>query len=195
MSYSYITISREHGSGGRIIAEKVAQDLSIPLYDKKVIQMASETSGLSTDYIEGAESRNSSLLYSLYLSSKNPRVEDQIFIAQTKAIRQLAEQGEGVFLGNCSDYVLRECDNVLKVFLYAPMEEKIERMRSVYGEPEKANAAYLKKYDKKRAAYHNYYALDQEWGDYRNYHLMINSTIGIEESAKIILQAFLGKEL
>ncbi|QBE97307.1 AAA family ATPase [Blautia producta] len=193
MKYTHITISREYGSGGRLIAEQAAKKLSIPLYDKKAIQETSDQSGLLASCIEESESRTASLLYNIYLNSQTTTVNDQAFMAQANAIEKLSRQGHSVFLGNCSDYILRDNQNVLKVFIYAPVFEKIERLKSIYGEPDNISVAYLKKYDKKRAAYYNYYAINRQWGEPRNYHLMINSTIGIEESTQLIVNAFLGR--
>lgn len=107
MKYTHITISREHGSGGRLIAEQVAKGLSIPLYDKKAIQAAASKSSFSANGMEGSESRTASLLYNIYINSQATPVNDQAFMAQANAINKLSKQGRGVFLGNCSDYILQ----------------------------------------------------------------------------------------
>ncbi|MCD7907583.1 MAG: cytidylate kinase-like family protein [Clostridium sp.] len=191
MKYTHITISGEYGSGGRLIAEQVAKGLSIPLYDKKAIQTAFAKSNRTANCMEGSESRTASLLYNIYINSQTTKVNDQAFMAQANAIDKLSKQGRGVFLEDCADYILQENQNVLKVFIYAPLFEKIERLKSIYGEPDNASVAYLKKYDKKKAAYYNYYAVNRQWGEPGSYHLMINSTIGIEQSAQLIMNAVL----
>lgn len=108
MKYTHITISREHGSGGRLIAEQVAKGLSIPLYDKKTIQAAAAKSSFSANCMEGSESRTASLLYNIYINSQATPVNDQAFMAQANAINKLSKQGRGVFLGSCFFYSMYE---------------------------------------------------------------------------------------
>lgn len=194
MKYPVITIGREHGSGGRIVAEKVAQKLNIPLYDKKLIRMIAQDSGLSENYIESAETKRiSSFLFNIYFDSNNLPVDDQIFITQSNIIKQVAEKGPCVIVGRCGDYVLREMEDCLKVFIYAPLEERIKRVTEVYNEKTNDPKKYLEKYDKQRSAYYNRFT-EEKWGDPHNYHLMLNSTIGLDAIADYIVSLVLGED-
>lgn len=194
MKYPIITIGREHGSGGRLIAQKVAEKLGIPLYDKKLIRMIAADSGLSENYVESAEKkRTSSFLYNIYFDSNNLPVDDQLFITQSNIIKQVAQEGPCVIVGRCGDYVLRDRDDCLKVFIYAPVEERMERVTDVYGEKTNDAKKYLEKYDKQRASYYNRFT-ETKWGDPHNYHLMLNSTIGIDTIADYIVKLVLGED-
>ena len=117
MKRNIITISREHCTGGLDIARKVAQDLTIPFYDKELITMAAKESGLSEESIAAVEKRHSaSLLYSLYTMGGDLPLNDQVYIIQSHIVSQLAEKGPCVIVGRCADYVLRDRPDVLKVF-------------------------------------------------------------------------------
>lgn len=194
MRYNIITISREHGSGGRLVGKKLSTMLSLPMYDRKLIELAAKESGFTEEFIQESEQkRTGSIFYDLYFNSQNLSVSDQVFLAQSKAIRETAEKGPCIIAGRCADYVLRDRKDCLNVFIYAPMEEKLARMREVYGESENAKASYLEKFDKRRSAYYNFFT-DRHWGDYHNYHLTIDSTLGIDETANLIAKAALGEE-
>lgn len=194
MKYPVITIGREHGSGGRLIAQKVAEKLGIPLYDKKLIRMIAEDSGLSENYVESAEKkRTSSFLYNIYFDSNNLPIDDQLFITQSNIIKQVAQEGPCVIVGRCGDYVLRDRDDCLKVFIYAPAEERMERVTNVYGEKTNDAKKYIEKYDRQRASYYNRFT-EAKWGDPHNYHLMLNSTIGIDTIADYIVKLVLGED-
>ena len=188
MGYSVITIGREHGSGGRMVAQKVADRLGIPLYDKKLIRMTADESGFSESYVAAAETkRTSSFLYNLYFDSNNLPLDDQLFLAQCKVIEEAAQKGPCVIVGRCGDYVLREWESCLRVFLYAPMEERMRRAVQEYHKDEKDVQRYLEKYDKSRAAYYNRFT-NEKWGDPHRYHLMINTTLGLDVVADQIIE-------
>ena len=194
MSYDIITIAREHGSGGRGIAQMVAKQLNIPFYDKELIQLAAKNSGLSQEFIAQSEQKlTHSFLYDLYTSSINPSISDQVFLAQSQVILELAQKGPCVLVGRCADYVLRDKAKCLNVFIYAPMEERMKRVQEYVDTPLKSPRAYVEKCDKNRASYYNYFA-EPSWGDRKLYHLMINSTIGLQKAADLICQAVLEKE-
>lgn len=194
MKYNVITISREHGSGGRLVGKKLSAMLSIPMYDKKVLELAAQESGFSEKFIEEAEQkRTSSFIYDIYFNNQNPSVNDQVFLAQSRAIREMAEKGPCIIAGRCADYVLRDRKDCLNVFLYAPMTKKIQRMKEIYGEAEDANAAYLQKFDKRRRAYYEFFT-DRRWAEYDYYQLMINTTLGIETVADLICRVAKGEE-
>ena len=121
MHYPVITISREYGSGGRAIGERLAKELGVPFYDKELIFMAAKESGLSEEYIKKTEQmKSTSFLYGLYMSAQQLPMNDQIFLVQSKIIRQVAQEGPCVIVGRCADYVLRERKDLLSVFIRWP---------------------------------------------------------------------------
>ena len=184
-----ITIAREYGSGGRLIGERLAKNLDIPFYDKELILMAAKKSGLSEEYIRRTEQiKSASFLYSLYMTSQVLPMSDQIFLVQSKIIRELAEKGPCVIVGRCADYVLRNMDHCLNVFIHAPIDERIRRAADEYQDESANMEDYIRKQDKKRSSYYNYFS-QNKWGNVHNYHLAINSTLGIEQSAKLIEDA------
>ena len=189
MKYPIITIAREHGSGGRVIAQKIGKALDIPVFDKTIIDIAAQESGLSPDFIADAEKRRSStFLYNLYLSMSNVSIIDQVYLAQAQVIETVAKEGPCIIVGRCGDYVLRKMKNVLRVFVYAPKAERIRRITEDYKEEIDNPDVYLDKVDKQRASYYNTFS-DTQWGDHRNYHLMLDSSLGIDFASGIIIDA------
>ena len=191
-----VTISREYGSGGRIIGELLAEKLKVPFYDKEIIDMAVEQSGYSREVIEGAELKaKSSFAYSLASAlSFNEgttgsvlSVNDRLFLAQFQVIREIGDTGSGVIVGRCADYGLREMPGVTNVFIYAEYEDRLKRAVEKYGDdPEKAEDI-ISTYDKARQNYYNYHT-GMKWGEYKNYNLAINSSyISEEEAANLIV--------
>lgn len=191
-----VTISREYGSGGRIIGKLLAERLGVPFYDKEIIDMAVEESGYSREIIEGAELKaKSSFAYSLASAlSLNEgtagsalSVNDKLFLAQFQVIKEIGDTGDGVIVGRCADYVLREMPGVTNIFIYAEYEDRIKRAVDTYGDdPAKVKNTILT-YDKARQNYYNYHT-GQKWGEFRNYNLAINSSyISEEEAAKLIV--------
>ena len=191
-----VTISREYGSGGRIIGELLAEKLKVTFYDKEIIDMAVEQSGYSREVIEGAELKaKSSFAYSLASAlSFNEgttgsvlSVNDRLFLAQFQVIREIGDTGSGVIVGRCADYVLREMPGVTNVFIYAEYEDRLKRAVEKYGDdPEKAEDI-ISTYDKARQNYYNYHT-GMKWGEYKNYNLAINSSyISEEEAANLIV--------
>ena len=135
MAKTIITLGREYCTGGRYIAEDVANALGIKLYDKELITMAAKHSGLSEEAVAASEKRHThSLLYSLYTMGNELPLGDQVFILQSRIIKQLAEEGPCVILGRCGDYVLRERKDVLRVFVYAPKEWRLEYAKTNPGQ-------------------------------------------------------------
>lgn len=189
---SVITISRQYGSGGRFIAKKLAEKLGIPYYDNELITMAAKESGYSEAIFEKAEQLSThSFLYSLSMFGSADGIyglplADKVYIAQSEIIKKCAESGPCVIVGRCSDYVLKDLDNVINFFIYSDEKNKIDRAVKYYGlEADKA-ASELKKKDKKRANYYNYYT-SQSWGDYNNYHMSVNSdAVGIDACVDLL---------
>lgn len=190
MKRTIITISREFGSGGRTIGKNVAEKLEIPCYDKELIEELAQTTGFSKKYIEEQGE---------YAPAKNPfsyafvgrnidgmSVGDYLWNEQRKKILELAEQESCVIVGRCADYILREREDVLNVFVHAPIAERAKRIVEVYGETAVAPEKRLRDKDKKRAINYHYYT-EQEWGKAQNYHLTLDSSaFGIEGCVEMI---------
>lgn len=194
MKYSIITISREYGSGGRLIAETLSQKLGIPCYDKRLIDLTAKGADVSAEYVKTAEDKRPNILYNLCVTADNLPVDDQVYVSQCRVIQNIAQKGARIIVGRCADYVLHERTDCLRVFVYAPLKQRMERIMNVYGDTEHALEIVVKKRDKNRAEYYNYYAnSEHRWGDRQNYNLMIDTSIGLNESCALILSAFNGE--
>lgn len=197
MAKTIITLGREYCTGGRYIAQDVADALGIKLYDKELITMAAKHSGLSEEAIAASEKqRTHSLMYSLYTMGNDLPLGDQVFILQSRIIKQLAEEGPCVILGRCGDYVLRERKDVLRVFVYAPVEWRRVYAKTnpiVKATTEKGIRDEIEKTDRNRASYYNYYTQNR-WGDAHNYDIALNAELGREVCVKMILDAVAAKE-
>ena len=191
MRLPVITISREYGSGGRAIGEKLAKELGIPFYNKELILMAAKESGLSEEYIKKTEQmKATSFLYGLYMGAQALPMNDQIFLVQSKIIREIAEEGPCVIVGRCADYILRERDDTLNVFIHAPLSCRAQRAAEVY-EKEAANMEdFVKKQDKKRSSFYNYFS-QNKWGDARHYHMTVSSVYGVDFAVEVLKHAAL----
>ena len=187
MAKTIITLGREYCTGGRYIAKDVARALGIKLYDKELITMAAKNSGLSEEAVAASEKRHThSLLYSLYTMGNDLPLGDQVFILQSRIIKQLADEGPCVIVGRCADCVLQDKADCLKVFIHADMAFRAERIVKVYGEREQPPEERLRDKDKRRAAYHRFYT-NMKWGHAQNYHLTLDSgVIGIDKCVDII---------
>lgn len=186
MKKCVITISREYGSGGRLIGEALAKRLGIDFYDKEIINMLVEESGFTRETIEEwQEKKTSSFLYGLYMSTQEKPLSDQIYLAKTRILNELAGKGSCVIVGNCGDYILRDRDDVMSFFIYAPMEERIARAKETYGDDIAANPNLVKKMDKQRSDYYNHFTM-YRFGDYHNYHACLNTTDGIEMAVEMM---------
>ncbi len=185
-----ITISREFCTGGHHIAKKLADMLELPYYDKELITLAAKESGLSEEAVRQSENkRTGSLLYSLYSISQELPLTDQVYLAQSKVIRDLADQGPCVIVGRCADYVLRERPDCLQVFIHAGIEHRRARLHSQCPELREQDLdARIAKEDKKRAAYYNYYT-QRRWGAAEQYHITIDSALGEDACVQILAQA------
>ena len=188
MAHTVITVGREYGSGGRLIAQKAAEALGIPFFDRSIINMAAEETGLSADFIRRTEQqKTSSFLYNLYMSTQSLPVNDQDFIAQSEVIRRVAAEGPCIIVGRCADYVLRNQSGVdaLNLFIHAPMEERIRRVREEYKVQAPDLRLYILKQDKNRAAYYEHFT-DGQWGKAQNYHLAVSSGLGLETIVRLL---------
>lgn len=178
-----ITIGREHGSSGKQIGKIVAEKLGIPFYYKEMTALAAKESGLDKEFISGLNANSPNFMYDLYLSCEPAR---QAIIAQDKIIKKIAENGSCVIVGRAADYVLRDNKNVVKIFVHAPREYRVKRVMEVYGDAEEQADKSVRRSDSARAAYYkNITGLS--WGDSKNYDLCVNSSVGVEKSAELIL--------
>lgn len=189
-----ITIAREFASGGREIAKMIAEQLDIPVYNKELITRAAKKSGLTEEAIAASENRRTgSLIYSLYTMGNTMPLSDQVYILQSNVIKELASEGSCIILGRCGDYVLRNRPNVLRVFLYAPLAYRVQVAKASpeaqgKGESDKVIEQTLTKHDRGRASYYNYYT-ENRWGEAKNYDLCLNTQMGGEICASLIVQA------
>lgn len=192
MKNRIITISREFGSGGRTIGKNVAARLNIPCYDAELIQKIAEESGFTTNYVkEESEYASGSWLEPILSNrSMGPTNQDKLWNIQKKVILELAEKSSCVIVGRCADYILRDTADCLKVFIYASMEHRAQRIVKEYGEREETPEQRLKDKDKRRAAYHRFYT-DMKWGHAQNYHICLDSgELGIDKCVEIITKLF-----
>lgn len=197
MDKKIITISRQFGSGGRKIGKKLAELLDVPFYDNEIISRAAKESGFAEAAFENAEKKaTNSFLYSIAMGLNTfgtqdigftgLSIDDRIFLAQSKIIRKVADEGPCVIVGRCSDYVLREREDVVNIFICASLDFRMERAVEEYNVPREKAAETIIKNDKRRANYYNYHS-DEKWGNVNSYHLSLRSDFGgIDHTAKII---------
>lgn len=189
-----ITIAREYGSGGRLIAQKVAQKVGLVYYDNEVIDLAAREMGMDVDAIRKvAEQKSSSFMYTMSSSAFSLPLNDQVFVMQSKIIRHLASHDSCIIVNGCADYILEDYDDVLSIFIHAPLESRIRRVKEDYQEVHDDYKKYVTKRDKGRSNYYNYYTT-KKWGHLKNFDLTINSDLGIDEVATIIADLFLKGE-
>ena len=192
MAKRIITISREFGSGGRFIGEEVAKKLGIAYYDKNIINEIAEKSGLSPEYIqENAELSPKKGLFAYAFSGRDitgKSVEDMVYEAQRNIILELAEKEPCVIIGRNADYILKDRDDVLNVFIHGDMLEKIKRITGLYNVKEKEAVKMMADTDKRRRTNYNFYT-DQNWGKASNYTLCLNSSqLGYDRCEMIIME-------
>ena len=196
MSDKIITIGSPFGSGGREIGEKLALKLGIPFYDKDLLKRAAKESGLCEEIFENFDEKPSScFLYSLVVDSYSLGYSNngydlplnhKVFLAAFDTIKKIADEGSCVIVGRCADYALQDYDNVLNVFVHAPLEDRIKRISAKYELSESKAKDMIYKKDKQRASYYNYYS-SSKWADIKNYDLTINSShLGIDQTVEVI---------
>lgn len=195
-----ITIARQYGSGGREIGELVAKKLGIPLYDKEIITDAAAKGELNEEVSRRVdESSANSLLYTLAMGSNvlgatmsfgySMPLNDKLFLLQSEVIREYAKAGSCVIIGRCSDYVLKDEKNILRLFIYGDLEQRKARVSQRHPELKSTQIIdAINKTDKRRSSYYNFYT-GNKWGKLDNYDVAINSsTFGIEGSADVIVE-------
>lgn len=194
MKKCIISIGREFGSGGRRIGQLLAEELNIPCYDRKLIEEASECSGIEKEQLEKADEMTvNRLLYSIpgtankYTGYGKP-MTDTLFVIQSELIKKYAAQGSCVIIGRCADKVLEGNPDLLTVFIHASREARVSELMKRY-DTDSVEAAYLmKQVDKARRHYYNYYS-KKKWGDKSSYDLIIDSShLSLNEAVNVILE-------
>ena len=192
MAKRIITISREFGSGGRFIGEELAKKLGLAYYDKNIINEIAEKSGLSPEYIqENAEISPKRGLFAYAFAGRDitgKSVEDMVYEVQRKVILDLAEKESCVIIGRNADYILKDRDDVLNVFIHGNMPEKTQRIIRLYNVDEKKAVKMMADTDKRRMTNYNFYT-EHKWGKASNYTLCLNSSqLGYDRCEKIIME-------
>ena len=197
MSKILLTIGRSFGSGGSEIAKKVADMLGISYYDKELIKLAAIKRGINENLLQNADEKPvNSFLYSIVshgfpaytspIQYNNLVTNDKVFSIQSDIIKNIAENESAVFVGRCADYILREYPDLINIFVYADKSSRVKRIASVNNLSEKEALDAIKKTDKERANYYNFYT-NRNWGECTNYDLCISSDIGVEKAAEAIV--------
>lgn len=193
-----ITISRQYGSGGREIGEKLSKALNIPFYDKQLLEIAAKESGIDKELFETegeSTSRGFHLLAAMGYTLGSPitsinemSLNDRMYLVQSEVIESIAMQGSAIIIGRCADYVLKDFPECINVFIHADMPSRVERANTSYEIISDDMEKEIDRIDKRRANYYNYYT-DNKWGKAENYHLSINSSkFGINECVRVIKQ-------
>ena len=200
MKKTIITIGREFGSGGKEIGKKLSEALDIEFYDKELLEHTAKESGLCEEILKHHdEKRTASFLYSLVLEPYNAviagspysdmPIDQKVFLAQYDTIKKLAENGSGIFVGRCADYVLADNDNVLSVFIHADNDFKLKRIMERYELSERKAMDLIVRKNKQRANFYNYYT-SKKWGSAKSYDICIDSSkFGIDGTVEMIKNA------
>ena len=199
MQKKIITVSREFGSGGRSIGKLVAEKLGYDYYDSELVERVAKETGFSADYIADAgEYAPGRSILSYAFSSGTPHTgtsmnaTDYLWAAQCRVITEIAEKGNCVIVGRCADYILRQREDCLNVFIHADKDYKAKRIVELYGVTDKSPEKRLNEKDGKRKVNYKYFT-GREWGVPENYHICLNSGyFGAEVCADII--AYLAKK-
>ena len=188
-----ITIGRQLGAGGRALAEELGRRLGVPVYNRELISEAARQSGLKSELFEKADEDENhlkplgtgiwsfgSMINSGYINN------DTLFAIQSETIERLAEEGSCIIVGRCADYVLRDHEGVLSVFVTAPLEDRVERLCASCEKCEKECRQMVERTEHRRASYYNYYTF-KTWGAAESYDLCLNSSLlGIEGCADVV---------
>ncbi len=192
-----ITIARQFGSGGREIGKALAESLGIPCYDKELISLAAKESGIDAEVFKNVDERaTNSLLYSLsmglysfgnsFSTTGDLPVNDRLYILQHQIIKKLAEEGPCVIVGRCADYVLKDRDDCINIFIHADMEYRKQRAIEIHGVAKNRAEQVVNKTDKVRANYYSFYS-GQKWGYAQNYDLCLDSSkLSTDKIVKLI---------
>lgn len=194
-----ITIGRQYGSAGYEIGKKLASDLGVKLYDKEMLKRAAKETGLCEELFETHDEKpTNSFLYSLVMDTyslgfssgtyADMPINHKVFLAQFDTIKKIAEEESCVMVGRCADYALEDYENVINIFIYADLEQRIRRVAREFNISDAKAKDIIIKNDKKRASYYNYYT-NKDWGEAKGYDICINSAkLGIDGAVEVIKQ-------
>ena len=192
MSNTIITIGRQYGSGGREIGEKLAEKLGYGFYDQHLIELAAEKGNYDPKRLEEVDEKKANVwLYSVpveahAISGMGKPINDLLFSLQTEVIKQIALKASCVIIGRCADSVLKEEKKLYSVFIYADLPSRIQRVMARQGVSEKEAAELIKKTDKQRSCYYNFYS-DKRWGHRDSYHISLDSgRLGVDTCVEIL---------
>ena len=189
-----VTVSREYGSGGRYVGRLIADKLGIKFYDKEFIEKIAQETGFSEEYIEKNEQKRdalSGLNNGYYFGLNNA---DELFLKEAELIKKLSREQSCVIIGRCANFILKDEENVLKIFIYTDMKNKIKRATEIYGLSKEKAEKEIKRIDKLRANHCKYYT-EKDWNDNSNYDICINcDTLGVEKTAELICNMIKEKE-
>lgn len=197
MDHFVITIARGYGSGGRTIGKKLSEILSVPFYDRDLIYMASEESGINVRLFGQADEHVEKGLFQpvskpyqgglIPPESGDFVSQENIFNYQAKVIKDLAQKQSCILIGRCADYILRDLDNVLRVFIWAPFDQCVSTVMDLQSLSEKDAAKKIKKIDRHRSEYYRYYT-GRDWQDHTNYDLCLNTQkLGFDKTCDVIV--------
>ena len=200
--HKIITIGREFGSGGHEIGQKLADRLGIPLYDNRLVSMAAEELGVKTEDAERVDESSLNTfvtgytvtpgMYTEFINAASylPSFDTEVYRKQTQIIKSLAEKGPCVIVGRCADYVLRDRDNCINVFICADKADRKKRIMELYGLNERKAADRIRKTDKERRYYYEVHT-GQDWGSIRSHQMLFNvSMLGIDRIVEILAMMY-----
>lgn len=182
-----VSIGREFGSGGHVIAEALAGKLEIKIYDNELIEEVSKSSGYNKEVVKKHDERPNNTFLSSTIRGYTNSIDENVALKQFDFLRKRAEEGESfVVVGRCSDFVLKDATGIIKIFILADLDDKAKRTAELFHISKDEAMHMNQKVDKIRKSYHNYYS-DSKWGDSRSYDITINSSkLGIEKTIKVL---------
>lgn len=192
-----ITIARGYGSGGRTIGKMLSEELGIPYYDRDLLRLASDDSGINEQLFAKADEKlKKSLLFNIARNVYKGELiapdsddfvsNDNLFNYQAKIVKELANTETCIIIGRCADFILKDYPNVVKVFVHAPFEDCVKTLKEMTGKPDKEIEKQITSIDKHRAEYYKYYT-GRDWEDAKNYDLCLNSSnLGFEKCVEIV---------
>lgn len=182
-----VSISREFGSEGHLIAERVAKDLGIGLYDRNLLDAIAEEKNMKVETLEKYDEKSKNFILTRNVNGYSNSMADHLIDLQFEFLQKKAKSGESfIVVGRCGDEALKDFDGLISIFILGNKKEKLAHVMEKYNLSEKEALAKMVRHDRKRKFYHNYYC-ENKWGDSRGYDLCINSSkLGLDKTVKVI---------